>query len=85
MRKSHVYPFACLTAVLFLVGRTEGKKTGGAEADMVLIEAGTPAGKGEHPVIYVSWYAAVAYRDSHPPEGAGDHVGFRCVRPASPR
>lgn len=23
----------------------------------------------------------VAYRDSHPPEGAGAHVGFRCVRP----
>jgi formylglycine-generating enzyme required for sulfatase activity len=22
----------------------------------------------------------VAYRDSHPPEGAGDHVGFRCAR-----
>jgi len=22
----------------------------------------------------------VAYRDSHPPEGAGDHVGFRCVK-----
>jgi formylglycine-generating enzyme required for sulfatase activity len=26
----------------------------------------------------------VAYRDSHPPEGAGPHVGFRCVRPAAP-
>jgi formylglycine-generating enzyme required for sulfatase activity len=24
----------------------------------------------------------VAYRDSHPTEGAGPHVGFRCVRPA---
>jgi formylglycine-generating enzyme required for sulfatase activity len=24
----------------------------------------------------------VAYRDSHPAEGAGPHVGFRCVRPA---
>jgi formylglycine-generating enzyme required for sulfatase activity len=24
----------------------------------------------------------VAYRDSHPPEGAGSHVGFRCVRAA---
>lgn len=24
----------------------------------------------------------VAYRDSHPPTGAGDHVGFRCVRSA---
>jgi formylglycine-generating enzyme required for sulfatase activity len=24
----------------------------------------------------------VAYRDSHPPEGAGPHVGFRCARPA---
>jgi len=24
----------------------------------------------------------VAYRDSHPPEGAGPHVGFRCIRPA---
>jgi len=23
------------------------------------------------------------YRDSHPPEGAGPHVGFRCVRPAA--
>jgi formylglycine-generating enzyme required for sulfatase activity len=23
-----------------------------------------------------------AYRDSHPPAGAGPHVGFRCVRPA---
>ena len=23
----------------------------------------------------------VAYRDSHPPEGAGDHVGFRCAKP----
>jgi formylglycine-generating enzyme required for sulfatase activity len=33
-----------------------------------------------------SWQGAplnlrVAYRDSHPPEGAGPHVGFRCVRP----
>jgi formylglycine-generating enzyme required for sulfatase activity len=31
-----------------------------------------------------SWGASplnlrVTYRDSHPPEGAGDHVGFRCV------
>jgi formylglycine-generating enzyme required for sulfatase activity len=26
----------------------------------------------------------VAYRDSHPPEGAGPHVGFRCVRAAHP-
>jgi formylglycine-generating enzyme required for sulfatase activity len=25
----------------------------------------------------------VAYRDSHPPEEAGDHVGFRCAKPAS--
>jgi formylglycine-generating enzyme required for sulfatase activity len=25
----------------------------------------------------------VAYRDSHAAEGAGPHVGFRCVRPAS--
>ncbi len=25
----------------------------------------------------------VTYRDSHPPEGAGPHVGFRCVRSAS--
>jgi formylglycine-generating enzyme required for sulfatase activity len=25
----------------------------------------------------------VAYRDSHPPDGAGPHVGFRCVRPAA--
>jgi formylglycine-generating enzyme required for sulfatase activity len=24
----------------------------------------------------------VAYRDSHPPDGAGPHVGFRCARPA---
>jgi formylglycine-generating enzyme required for sulfatase activity len=24
----------------------------------------------------------VTYRDSHPPDGAGPHVGFRCVRPA---
>jgi formylglycine-generating enzyme required for sulfatase activity len=24
----------------------------------------------------------VRFRDSHPPEGAGAHVGFRCVRPA---
>jgi formylglycine-generating enzyme required for sulfatase activity len=23
------------------------------------------------------------YRDSHPPDGAGSHVGFRCVRPVS--
>ena len=23
----------------------------------------------------------VAYRDSHPPDGARDHVGFRCVAP----
>jgi formylglycine-generating enzyme required for sulfatase activity len=23
-----------------------------------------------------------AYRDSHPPDGAGDHVGFRCARSA---
>ncbi|MBI3971202.1 MAG: formylglycine-generating enzyme family protein [Chloroflexi bacterium] len=23
----------------------------------------------------------VAYRDSHPPSGAGNHVGFRCARP----
>jgi formylglycine-generating enzyme required for sulfatase activity len=22
----------------------------------------------------------VAYRDSHPPSGAGDHVGFRCAK-----
>jgi formylglycine-generating enzyme required for sulfatase activity len=34
-----------------------------------------------------SWEGApldlrVAYRDSHPPEGAGGHVGFRCVRTA---
>jgi formylglycine-generating enzyme required for sulfatase activity len=26
----------------------------------------------------------VAYRDSHPPEGAGSHVGFRCVRSRAP-
>jgi formylglycine-generating enzyme required for sulfatase activity len=26
----------------------------------------------------------VAYRDSHPADGAGPHVGFRCVRPAEP-
>lgn len=25
----------------------------------------------------------VAYRDSHPPTGAGDHVGFRCAKPFS--
>lgn len=25
----------------------------------------------------------VAYRDSHPPEGAGDHVGFRCAQSVS--
>ena len=25
----------------------------------------------------------VAFRDSHPPEGAGPHVGFRCVLPAA--
>jgi formylglycine-generating enzyme required for sulfatase activity len=25
----------------------------------------------------------VAYRDSHPPDGAGPHVGFRCAKPAS--
>jgi formylglycine-generating enzyme required for sulfatase activity len=25
----------------------------------------------------------VAYRDSHPPAGAGDHVGFRCARSVS--
>jgi formylglycine-generating enzyme required for sulfatase activity len=36
-----------------------------------------------------SWQGApvnlrVAYRDSHPAEGAGPHVGFRCVRPAAP-
>lgn len=24
-----------------------------------------------------------AYRDSHPPDGAGPHVGFRCIRPAA--
>ncbi|MDA2928227.1 formylglycine-generating enzyme family protein, partial [Acidobacteria bacterium AH-259-G07] len=33
-----------------------------------------------------SWGAAavnmrVTYRDSHPPKGAGDHVGFRCAKP----
>jgi iron(II)-dependent oxidoreductase len=27
----------------------------------------------------------VAYRDSHPPDGARDFVGFRCVKPAPPR
>jgi formylglycine-generating enzyme required for sulfatase activity len=27
----------------------------------------------------------VAYRDSHPPEGARDFVGFRCARSASPK
>ncbi|HEX6183877.1 MAG TPA: formylglycine-generating enzyme family protein, partial [Pyrinomonadaceae bacterium] len=27
----------------------------------------------------------VAYRDSHPPEGARDFVGFRCVVPAPSR
>lgn len=26
----------------------------------------------------------VAYRDSHPPDGARDFVGFRCARPAPP-
>ena len=26
----------------------------------------------------------VAYRDSHPPEGAGNHVGFRCAKSVSP-
>jgi formylglycine-generating enzyme required for sulfatase activity len=26
----------------------------------------------------------VAYRDSHPADGAGPHVGFRCVRPTEP-
>jgi formylglycine-generating enzyme required for sulfatase activity len=36
-----------------------------------------------------SWQGApvnlrAAYRDSHPAEGAGPHVGFRCVRPAAP-
>jgi formylglycine-generating enzyme required for sulfatase activity len=25
----------------------------------------------------------VAYRDSHPPEGAQPFVGFRCARPAA--
>jgi formylglycine-generating enzyme required for sulfatase activity len=25
----------------------------------------------------------VRYRDSHPPAGAGDHVGFRCARSAT--
>jgi formylglycine-generating enzyme required for sulfatase activity len=25
----------------------------------------------------------VAYRDSHPPQGAGNHVGFRCVKSGS--
>jgi len=34
-----------------------------------------------------SWGASpinlrVDYRDSHPPNGAGDHVGFRCMMPA---
>jgi len=27
----------------------------------------------------------VAFRDSHPPGGAGDHVGFRCAKPAPGR
>lgn len=27
----------------------------------------------------------VRYRDSHPPTGAGPHVGFRCVRPEGSR
>ena len=31
---------------------------------------------GGHPVNL-----RVRFRDSHPPEGAGPHVGFRCVRP----
>ncbi len=37
-----------------------------------------------------SWGAAavnlrVAFRDSHPPDGAGDHVGFRCAKSLSGR
>ncbi|HKQ50902.1 MAG TPA: formylglycine-generating enzyme family protein [Pyrinomonadaceae bacterium] len=27
----------------------------------------------------------VAYRDSHPPQGAGDHVGFRCAKSVTNR
>lgn len=56
--------------------------------ERVLAPKGPAEVKSRRVIRGGSWGGApinlrLRFRDSHPPEGAGSHVGFRCVRPAA--
>ncbi len=58
------------------------------EALARLMMANWPIARSRRVIRGGSWGGApvnlrVAFRDSHPPDGCGPHVGFRCVTPAT--